>query len=78
MTIIPLEVQTDVSVDSVYDVQILGDEEINTDLGVEVVVNTSEYTAGNGILIWNKVISIDPKLILDCGTSTTVLHGGVT
>ena len=78
MTIIPLEVQTDVSVDSVYDVQVFGDEEINTDLGVEIVVDTAEYTAGNGIVIWNKVISIDPELIFDCGTSTTVLHGGVT
>lgn len=78
MTIIPLEVQTDVSVDSVYDVQVLGDEEINTDLGVEVEVTIAEYTAGNGIVILNKAISIDPELILDCGTSTTVLHGGVT
>ena len=78
MTIIPLEVQTDVSIDSVYDVEVLGDEEVNTDLGVEVVAHIYEYTAGNGIVIWNQVISIDPELILDCGTSTTVLHGGVT
>lgn len=78
MTIIPLEVQAEVSVDSVYDVQILQDETYDMGLGVEVVVNksTAEYTAGNGIVIEQKVISIDPALIIDCGTSTTVLHGG--
>lgn len=30
------------------------------------------YAAGNGIIIENKVISLD-ELILDCGTSTTVI-----
>lgn len=34
----------------------------------EVIENV--YTAGDGIVINNKVISID-ELILDCGTSTT-------
>ena len=50
---------------------------------IDVDIDTSydaknRYTAGNGIIIKNRVISIDPELILDCGTSTTVLHGGVT
>lgn len=36
----------------------------------KIIENT--YTAGNGIVIENKVISID-DLILDCGTSTTVI-----
>ena len=29
------------------------------------------YKAGNGIKIYNRTISIDDDLILDCGTSTT-------
>lgn len=31
------------------------------------------YIAGNGIKIRNRVISIDNELILNCGTSTTVI-----
>ena len=78
MTIIPLEVQADVSVDSEYEMEVLQDETYDIGLGVEVVVNKTpiEYTAGNGIVIDEREISIDPVLIIDCGTSTTVLYGG--
>lgn len=34
------------------------------------------YTAGNGIVIEDKVIRLD-DLILDCGTSTTNIGGGL-
>lgn len=33
----------------------------------------TDYEAGNGIMISNGVISFDENLILDCGTSTTVI-----
>lgn len=33
----------------------------------------TDYEAGNGIMIKNGVISFDENLILDCGTSTTVI-----
>lgn len=33
----------------------------------------TDYEAGNGIMIENGVISFDENLILDCGTSTTVI-----
>lgn len=78
MTIIPLEVQTEVSVDGMYDVQVLQDEIVDIGLGEAVVIQARDYTAGNGIVIYNHEISIDPELIIDCGTSTTVLYGGVT
>jgi len=78
MTIIPLEVQAEVSVDGAYEMHVAQDDVYNMGLDVGVVVNKSiaEYVAGNGIIIEEKVISIDPALIIDCGTSTTVLHGG--
>ena len=38
-----------------------------------IVSEASTYTAGNGIDITNKVISLK-NLILDCGTSTTVMQ----
>lgn len=78
MTIIPLEVQVDVSLDGSYDVQLSQEETYNIGLGEKVEVQTIECLPGNGLIIQNKTISIDPELILDCGTSTTVLHGGVT
>lgn len=78
MTIIPLEVQTDVSIDSVYDVEVVQDEVLGMGLGVGVEIQVIKCIAGNGLIIQDKVISIDPELIIDCGTSTTVLHGGVT
>lgn len=31
------------------------------------------YKAGEGISIYNRTISLDPELIFDCGTSTTVI-----
>lgn len=39
-----------------------------TDGGTEI-----PYIAGNGIKIKNRVISLDDELILNCGTSTTVI-----
>ena len=78
MIVIPLEVQTEVLVDSTYNVEVSQEEGVNADLGVGVEVRVIECTAGNGLVIQDKEISIDPELILDCGTSTTVLHGGVT
>ena len=49
---------------------------------IDVGINNSydaknKYVGGNGIIVQNRMIFIDPELILDCGTSTTVLHGGV-
>ena len=78
MTIIPLEVQAEVSVDGTYEVQISQEEEYNMDLGIGVDVQVTQCIPGNGIVIQDKVISIDPELIIDCGTSTTVIYGGVT
>ena len=42
------------------------DENKNVDLNIPV------YTAGNGITITNYEVAVD-RLILDCGTSTTML-----
>lgn len=47
------------------------------DINIDDSHIAAKYTAGNGIIIQNRIISIDPELILDCGTSTTVLHGGI-
>jgi len=43
---------------------------VDAAIGIPKIVNGSSYTAGNGIVIENNVISLD-DLILDCGTSTT-------
>ena len=37
---------------------------------VEELINHGMYEAGNGIILDNRVISLD-DLVLDCGTSTT-------
>ena len=37
---------------------------------IEELINHGMYEAGNGIILDNRVISLD-DLILDCGTSTT-------
>ena len=49
-------------------------KKINIDMGD---FSDNRYKAGNGIIIQYKTISIDPELILDCGTSTTVLQEGI-
>ena len=43
---------------------------VDAAIGIPKVVHGSSYTAGNGIIIENRTISLD-ELILDCGTSTT-------
>ena len=41
--------------------------------GSTISATGTTYSAGSGIDITNNVISIDSDLILDCGTSTTVV-----
>lgn len=41
---------------------------------IEELIENGMYTAGNGIVIVDKEISLD-DLILDCGTSTTNVGG---
>lgn len=69
-----------------YYVEFESDSDINVTLDHDEVFNTtldmvierssgSKYIAGNGITIINRVISLD-DLIIDCGTSNTVIFGG--
>lgn len=41
-------------------------------IGIPKIISGISYYAGNGIVIEDKVISLD-ELIIDCGTSTTVI-----
>ena len=45
-------------------------QNVDAAIGIPKIVNEVSYQAGNGIVIENRVISLD-ELILDCGTSTT-------
>jgi len=43
---------------------------VDAAIGIPRIVEGGSYIAGDGIVIENRVISLD-DLILDCGTSTT-------
>lgn len=43
---------------------------VDAAIGIPRIVNGVSYEAGNGIVIEDRVISLD-ELVLDCGTSTT-------
>lgn len=45
-------------------------QNVDAAIGIPKIVSGVSYQAGNGIVIENRVISLD-DLILDCGTSTT-------
>lgn len=47
-------------------------QNVEAAIGIPKIVNGVSYQAGNGIVIEDRVISLD-DLILDCGTSTTVI-----
>lgn len=45
-------------------------QNVDAAIGIPQFINGANYYAGNGIIIDNRVISLD-DLVLDCGTSTT-------
>ena len=45
-------------------------QNVDAEIGIPQIISGITYRAGNGIVIENRVISLD-DLILDCGTSTT-------
>jgi len=45
-------------------------QNVDAAIGIPKIVSGVSYKAGNGIVIDNRVISLD-DLVLDCGTSTT-------
>lgn len=47
-------------------------QNVDAAIGIPKIISGATYHAGNGIVISNRVISLD-DLILDCGTSTTVV-----
>lgn len=48
------------------------EETVKAAMGIPTFVGGTSYIAGNGIVISSGVILLD-DLILDCGTSTTVI-----
>lgn len=43
---------------------------VDAAIGIPKIINGVSYQAGNGIVIEDRIISLD-DLVLDCGTSTT-------
>ena len=62
--------------DLTYDVYLESDREVDVSMDVAIEHKTYQsYQPGDGIDITNDIISIAKDLIIDCGTSTTVLWG---